>query len=436
MEGASVHYAPQRAARWLSVPHEPVCPFGAERERTTAQLRNTRQGRWSALLCFERRGKSRINVRSEIAKRILIIPFFFLAICWIPQSFFAVEPPLSEDDVLLLLIGSAPPGIKARVIRLHGIETKWSQDFRGRLSSLCMEEDVRSALEQEFQRSAPGARPELGSASSPLPGPASTIGRTLPFPAPSGLALVAPLFNIGQVCNDHQRPAPDERLLARIVSTFADNDAQLEALLRNYTYHQLLLAKEIEFDGSVQGTHFQEWEILYGDHGERVFREVACTPDTLKKVHVLAGTSKNMEHIQPLTFPPEVAANHIFQYIDHVALDQIHAYKFQVTPRNLQKGKFHFSGFIWVEDRSLQIVKAEGGESPAVERGMFTWTIFPHFVTFRSQLNGGLWFPTLTVGESTINGLRFHVLIKYFDYQRFQAESHLTPIIDEKKEGD
>ena len=84
-----------------------------------------------------------------------------------------------------------------------------------------------------------------------------------------------------------------------------------------------------------------------------------------------------MEHLEPLAFPPDDSANHVFQYIDHVTLDQIHAYKFQVTPKTLEKGKLHFSGFIWVEDRSLQIVKAEGNEAPAIERGLFTWTIFP-----------------------------------------------------------
>jgi hypothetical protein len=353
-----------------------------------------------------------------------------------PQSLFGARPALSEDDVLLLLMGSAPPDTKARVIRLRGIETDWSQDFRSRLSALCMEEDVRSALEQEFQRSAHVAEAKLNSAPSTVPNPTSTTDKTPTSPTPSGPASGDPLINIGRPCNDSRLPAPDERLVGKIVGTFTNNDAQLEALLKNYTYHQLLLARELDLDGSVRGTHFQEWDILFDDHGERIFREIACSPDTLKRIHIPPGVSKKMEHIQPLTFPPDERDNHIFEYIDHVALDQIHAYKFQVQPRVLEKGKFHFSGFIWVEDRSLQIVKAEGNEAPAIESGVFTWTVYPHFVTFRSQLNGRLWFPTLSVSECTINGRRFHTVIKYFDYRRFQSESRLTPILDEKKEGD
>jgi hypothetical protein len=269
-----------------------------------------------------------------------------------------------------------------------------------------------------------------------VPGPTSATGKTLPSPVASALAPPHRLLNIGQVCQGNRLPTPDGRLIARIVTAFTNNDAQLEALLRNYTYHQLYLAREIDFDGSVQGTHFQEWDIVYDDHGEPISREIAHTPDTLNKVHVPPETSKNMEHLQPLAFPPHDSANHVFQYLDHVALDQIHAYKFRVAPKTLEKGKFHFSGFIWVEDRSLQIVKAEGNEDPGIVSGMFTWTIFPHFVTFRSQLDGGLWFPTLTVSECTVNGVRFHGVIKYFDYRRFQAESHATPVLDEKKEGD
>jgi hypothetical protein len=298
-----------------------------------------------------------------------------------------------------------------------------------------MEEEVRSALGHEFERPAAVAPPILDSSPSTLPGSVSATDKTPPSPTPTGLLPRNVLLNVGEACNDNRLPRPDDRLIARIIQTFTNNDAQLMALLKSFTYHQLYLAREISADGSTLGTHFQEWEVLYGDRGERVFREIACTPDTLKTAHVLEGTSKKMEHLQPLAFPPENSANHVFQYVDHVALDQIHAYKFQVTPRNLEKGKFRFSGFIWVEDRSLQIVKAEGNEAPGIERGMFTWTIFPHFVTFRSQLSGGLWFPTLAVGESTINGVRIHSLSKYFGYQRFQAESHLTPIIDEKKEG-
>ena len=111
-----------------------------------------------------------------------------------------------------------------------------------------------------------------------------------------------------------------------------------------------------------------------------------------------------MEPGEALTFLPQDRDEYTFRYVDHVALDEIRAYKLSVEPKEVEAGKVYFKGTIWVEDRSLHIVKAEGDRVPSFEQGVFGWRFYPHYVTFRSQSDGRFWLPTLTVSDGMANG--------------------------------
>jgi hypothetical protein len=131
---------------------------------------------------------------------------------------------------------------------------------------------------------------------------------------------------------------------------------------------------------------------------------------------------------QALTFLPKDKDDYKFRYIDHVVLDEIGAYELSVEPKKVETGKVYFKGVIWVEDRSLQIVKAEGDRIPSYEQGVFGWRFYPHYVTFRSQSDGRYWLPSLTVSEGMAEGIRLNSVIKYFNYKRFGSETVLTPV--------
>jgi len=277
-----------------------------------------------------------------IGKTILIALLLLPLPCLIPRSMLGTQPALSEDDALLLLMGSTPPDRKAEVIRLRGIESNWGEDFQSKLRALCIQENVRAALDQEFRRSAHTALLGLDSAHRTGSDPTPNSDESLPSLMPKAPGLDDQGIRI-EVCAYRRFPAPDERLVRRIVERLTNNDDRLEGLLKRYTYHQSLLARQINSDGSVVGTHYQEWDILFDDHGRRIFRELDRSPDSLGKVRLLSSTTKTMDDIQPLVFLPEDRNDYVFNYIDHVALDEITAYQLSVQPRKVERGKPRWS---------------------------------------------------------------------------------------------
>jgi len=337
---------------------------------------------------------------------------------------------LSEDDVLLLLMGSAPPETKARLIRVYGIDSDWGDDFQERVSALCLEEDVRASLEQESRRSRMGGQSTLGSAQGLEPDSTLTPHHGTPSlqatafePAVAGIKV--------EVCGYKHLPAPDERVLRRIVERLTDSDARLENLLKNYTFHSSILARKMDGGGRILGSFYGEWDVMFTDRGKRTSQEVANSSDTTGQgVHLLRGSK--MEPGQALVFLPEDRQEYTFRYIDHVTLDEISAYKLSVEPKRVEKGKVYFKGVLWVEDRSIQIVKAEGDRVPSFEQGAFGWRFYPHYVTFRSQSDGRFWLPTLTVSDGMAEGIRLNSVTRYFNYKRFGSQTVLRPLLSDK----
>jgi hypothetical protein len=362
-------------------------------------------------------------------RRILIAPLVVLALGSIGQTLFAVPPRLSEDDVLLLLMGSAPPGRKAELIRLHGIESDWRDDFRARLGALCLEENVRAALEQALRETRLDSQPGFRSPQSTGPDSTPTPGQGAASLLPRGPGFDSVGIKI-EACGQKRLAAPDERLLSTIVERLTNNDARLEHLLKSYTFHTSILARKMDPSGTVLGSYYGEWDVMFTDRGKRISHQVANSPDTTDgSVHLLRGAK--MEPGQALTFLPEDRNDYTFRYVDHVVIDEIGAYQLSVAPKKVEGGKVYFKGMIWVEDRSLQIVKAEGNRVPSFEQGSFGWRFYPRYVTFRSQSDGRFWLPTLTVSEGMANGIRLNSVIKYFAYHRFGSESTLLPIPDD-----
>ena len=361
--------------------------------------------------------------------KLLIPGLLALTLFFTEGATFGALPPLSEDDALLVLMGSAPASRKAELIRARGIESKWGGDFLTRLSALCLDDDIRAALEQEFRRTANNPQAGLGSTPGAGPdSPAAPGNSTIPLP-PSGPEPGRVSIRV-EVCGYKRPPAPDERLVARIVERLTNNDARLQNLLKSYTFHTSILARKMDPTGAVLGSYYGEWDVMFSDRGERMSHEIAKSPDTTNQgVHLLK--SSKMEPGEALMFLPQDRDEYAFRCVDHVALDEIGAYKLSVEPKEVEAGKVYFKGTIWVEDRSLQIVKADGDRVPSFEHGFFGWRFYPHYVTFRSQTGGRFWLPTLTVSDGMADGVRVNSVIKYFEYRRFGSESVLTPVPDD-----
>lgn len=335
---------------------------------------------------------------------------------------------MSEDEAILLLMSGASPAKKAHDIRARGIDSAWTDEFRARLGRLCIESEARSAIEELFRKhAAEGRSPAVGGfTTSPAASDFSPHENDRRGAMGNSLAG-SEVFPANTACASTALAAPDQRLSTEVIDAFLQSDRELNSLLNRYTYHESFNAKEIMPNGQVSGRHYQEWDVLFDDKGDRLERETAGQPDTMTTIYLSPSPSTLFQQTRPLAFPPESRSEYVFAYMDHVRLDEVSAYKFSVSPTVIDRRKLRFMGTIWIEDQDLALIKAEGVMVPDNMGLRYSW-VQPHFVDFRSQLDGQHWFPVLTIGEISINGVRLHQAVKYSNYKRFGSTTKIKTL--------
>jgi len=221
---------------------------------------------------------------------------------------------------------------------------------------------------------------------------------------------------------DLSDPSPDR--IQQIIQAFAAKETLFKAARDNYTFHQINKVQELGPDGEVLGQFQQDWDILYDDNGQRIERVTYAPLDTLKQILLTEQDYDAFRQINPFVMTTGELPDYDVQYRGHVKVDQITAYVFSIRPKVIQKGRQYFQGMVWVDDRDLQIVKSEGKQVPEI-RTKNNENLFPHFTTWREQIDGKFWFPTFTLADDTLyfTSAPVHIkeVIRYTDYKQFKT---------------
>jgi hypothetical protein len=129
-----------------------------------------------------------------------------------------------------------------------------------------------------------------------------------------------------------------------------------------------------------------------------------------------------------------------FTYVGKEHIDELDLYVFDVAPKVVPSSKNIkerlFVGRIWVDDQDLQIVKTRGKGVPETKDNKF-----PNFETFREQIDGKYWFPTLARTDEELiydNAPALHVRarVRYTDYKLARSSVRIIEgdVIDETEQ--
>jgi hypothetical protein len=241
-----------------------------------------------------------------------------------------------------------------------------------------------------------------------------------PSPAPVTTAA-APAANRAPVI-DLSDPSADR--VQQIIQAFAAKETLFKVARDNYTFHQINKVQELGPDNEVTGQFQQDWDILYDDNGQRIERVTYAPLDTLKKLILTEQDYDGFRQISPFVLTSDELPEYDIQYRGHIKVDQITAYVFSIRPKAIQKGKSYFQGMVWVDDRDLQIVKSEGKQVPEIKTKN-NENLFPHFTTWREQIDGKFWFPTFTLADDSLyfssGPVHIKEVIRYTDYKQFKT---------------
>lgn len=233
--------------------------------------------------------------------------------------------------------------------------------------------------------------------------------------------------------------APPPIPVADIIRQFAAKEADFRVARGNYTYTQTVRVEEFSQYGDPGGQFQRTSEVIFTPEGKRYERITREPPTSLRLVSMSLEDLKDLENIQPFVLTTEELTKYELEYLGRQQIDEIGTYVFGVKPRKIEPSQRYFQGTVWVDDRDLQIVKSHGKAVPDIQKKSQE-NLFPMFETWRENIDGKYWFPTLTRADDVLhfkNGdVRIKMTVRYANYKQFKSTTRILsaePVKPEEK---
>jgi hypothetical protein len=234
--------------------------------------------------------------------------------------------------------------------------------------------------------------------------------------------------------------APPPVPIAEIIRQFAAKESEFRVARGEYTYTQAVLVEDLGGYGEKQGEYRVVSDIIFTPDGKRYEKITHAPPNSLKSFSMTPEDEKDIANVFPFVLGTEDLPKYDLEYLGRQAVDEIGTYVFSIRPKRLEPGLRYFQGTVWVDDRELQIVKSFGKSVPDIQK-KGQENLFPTFETWREQIDGKYWFPTLTRANDTLHfktgDVRMKISVRYTNYKRFKSTTRILnaePVKpDEKK---
>jgi hypothetical protein len=250
------------------------------------------------------------------------------------------------------------------------------------------------------------------------PPPPGTVAPTGSSPTPSKESSGGPQRS------SHITNEPPSIPVEKIIQKFTENEDEFRRERENYTYTQIVVLQTVDDDGQVDGEYKLTSDIQFTSAGKRYQKDVFAPVSTIQRIVMTQQDFDDIEKVWPLVLTPNEVPKYEVKYAGREQVDELGTYVFDINPKQMEKGQRYFQGRIWVEDRDLQIVKTSGISTGLKKKKEDS--AYPHFETFRENIEGHYWFPTYTRADDTLHfksgpDVRFRVSVRYQNYKRFGA---------------
>ena len=203
-----------------------------------------------------------------------------------------------------------------------------------------------------------------------------------------------------------------------VVRRFAEAETQNKIARNNYTFTQDFDLKTIGEAGSVTGRFHRVSDIVFDDRSNRVERITFFPPSTLTELTITKEDMQDLAGVQPFALTTEDLPKYQVSYFGKEKVDELNTYVFDVKPKTFVKGERYLEGRLWVDDEDFQIVKVRGQAVPEVDDQKF-----PHFESYRENIDGRFWFPTYIHIDDVLqfkrNAVRIRAVVRFTNYKRF-----------------
>ncbi|HEY0320460.1 MAG TPA: hypothetical protein VGC66_05760 [Pyrinomonadaceae bacterium] len=183
----------------------------------------------------------------------------------------------------------------------------------------------------------------------------------------------------------------------RILAAFKAKEAAFRSVLNGYGLKRDAVIQSIGMGGQVTGEYHRVSYLTFDSQGNQREKIITFPMPTLKLDPI---DFEDLNTIEIFAVEAGKIDRYQFTYVGREHVDEIDTYVFDVQPKIMPDPKKSterfFQGRIWIDDHDMQLVKAKGKGVPEGKQR------FPTFETYREQMDGGYWFPSLTYADDNL----------------------------------
>ena len=229
--------------------------------------------------------------------------------------------------------------------------------------------------------------------------------------------------------------APEE-----IIRKFAAKESEFQKALDHYTYRRVVRVQTLNDDNKVDGEYYQVDDVIFDSQGKRMEKVVYAPESTLERIMMSPTDFHDILYGFPFVLTTEDVGQYNLKYVGKQKVDEVDCYVFDVSPKQIEKGKRYLLGKVWVDTTELQIVVTNGRMVPDDTR-KGQEDLHAPFMTWRNQVDGHYWFPVYTKGEGILHfsgghgymaqDVHIRNVIKYTDYKQFGSTIRILDGLEE-----
>ena len=190
---------------------------------------------------------------------------------------------------------------------------------------------------------------------------------------------------------------------------------------------------------TVDGEYKEVFDVLFDNTGKRIEQVVFAPQSSLERIQMTPEDMQDIRKLMPFVLTSDEVGEYNVKYVGQQKEDELNTYVFDISPKQIEKGKRYFEGRVWVDDHDLQIVKTFGKAVPDIKKGKNNENLFPKFTTWRQQVDGLYWFPSYTKADDDLHfsmgDVHTRQIVKYTNYKRFGAAVKITYDGQDVKKG-
>jgi hypothetical protein len=209
-----------------------------------------------------------------------------------------------------------------------------------------------------------------------------------------------------------------------ILARFVAAETKVREALNQHTFKRDVVLQTIGPNGEVTGEYIRNSQFLFDDRGNRIEHILFHPKPTIREMRITKEDIQDLAGGQLLGIDIVEATKYRLSYAGSETVASRQLFAIDVTPlaepNPRRMSERFFSGRVWVDPTTFQIVKIKGIVEPQGKQR------FPIFETWREPIKNALALPTRTEADDVLHFLdrdvHYRIKVRYYDYKLFGSK--------------